>query len=98
MNWIKNNNNRYSLECNNIYKEDRIKCENNHGMNSQVKLIIIDNKKAALINEYSIMSNSIVLFSLRDKIIQFYLYGDHIDSNNGDNFFNKMMESFRIIE
>ncbi len=95
--WILKNNHYYSLACNNDFNKNRTKCEDG-GMYPQVKVTTINNKKAILIEEYSIGDNSIILFSLKNKIVQFYLNGGSIDFNNGDNFFKKMMESFKIIK
>jgi hypothetical protein len=64
---------------------------------TQLREITIGNNKAVVISEGSIMDNSIVLFAVKGRVVQFYSNGTDIDQNNGDNFFRKMLASFEIL-
>lgn len=98
MDWVKENNQKYSWTCNNEFNEKRVRCEKGGITESMAKPITINNNKAMLMSEQSIGDNSIILFLLKNKkIVQFYYKYGGYHMNDGDNFFKKMMESFRII-
>lgn len=94
LDWIIENNHQYNLICKNEHGHSMVSCEDVE-IDTQVELIKIKDKEALLMREASIMDNSIILFSLEGKIVQFHLNGEDIRSNDGDNFFARMMETFK---
>ncbi|MDQ1286399.1 MAG: hypothetical protein QG663_1833 [Thermodesulfobacteriota bacterium] len=92
--WVKHNN-ESCINCSE--NSPNRECKNGCSFN-KMETLIINGQEVLAVDEPSIVDDEDVYFDLKGKIVKFYVRGLNLKMNDGDNFFKKMMESFKIID